>query len=285
MSGYESRKRDRRDSWSSKKQQKLMRSAEEDLESKLGVDLFSEGERRLGWLLTFAPYRKYCHSVIMNASLSFAVILEDQDTHKVYSCVDLYFVTQDGSAFKSKYKFRPYFYAATKEKMEMDVEAYLRRRYESRIADIEIVGKEDLDLKNHLVTYCMSSKETTQNFDAAEAYESILLGKREQRPQDFLDCIVDLRDYDVPYHVRFAIDNDVRCGPVVQYAEYDLIMMISYMVDGQGVLELIEYLEYTPKEEFVGYFKVTNVENEKELLRQWFAHMREVKPGICHIQW
>jgi DNA polymerase epsilon subunit 1 len=55
MSGYESRKRDRRDSWSSKKQQKLMRSAEEDLESKLGVDLFSEGEKRLGWLLTFAP--------------------------------------------------------------------------------------------------------------------------------------------------------------------------------------------------------------------------------------
>lgn len=28
----------------------------------------------------------------------------------------------------------------------MDVEAYLRRRYESQIADIEIVAKEDLDL-------------------------------------------------------------------------------------------------------------------------------------------
>lgn len=30
---------------------------------------------------------------------------------------------------------------------------------------------------------------------------------REQKPQDFLDCIIDLREYDVPYHVRFAIDN------------------------------------------------------------------------------
>lgn len=30
--------------------------------------------------------------------------------------------------------------------MEIDVEAYLRRRYESQIADIEIVEKEDLDL-------------------------------------------------------------------------------------------------------------------------------------------
>lgn len=30
--------------------------------------------------------------------------------------------------------------------MEMDVEAYLRRKYESQVADIEIMEKEDLDL-------------------------------------------------------------------------------------------------------------------------------------------
>lgn len=135
---------------------------------------------------------------------------------------------------------------------------------------------------------------------------------REQRLQDFLDSIVDLREYDVPYHVRFAIDNgdtifflsvwtftkivsikklhfiylsfsdmrascdlDVRCGQWYDVsvssaglmlekrtdllqraevrvcafdiettklplkfpdAEYDQIMMISYMVDGQGYL-------------------------------------------------
>jgi len=39
---------------------------------------------------------------------------EDEDTGKIYSCVDQYFVSQDGSTFKVKYKFRPYFYAATK---------------------------------------------------------------------------------------------------------------------------------------------------------------------------
>ncbi|TKY73842.1 DNA polymerase epsilon catalytic subunit A [Spatholobus suberectus] len=33
-----------------------------------------------------------------------------------------------------------------KDKMEMDVEAYLRRRFESQIADIEVVENEDLDL-------------------------------------------------------------------------------------------------------------------------------------------
>ncbi|RVW54465.1 Retrovirus-related Pol polyprotein from transposon TNT 1-94 [Vitis vinifera] len=48
----------------------------------------------------------------------------------------------------------------------------------------------------------------------------------------------------------------------------------------QCVGEDIEELEYTPKPEFEGCFKVTNVKNEKELLRMWFAHMREVKPGI-----
>ncbi|XP_057456006.1 DNA polymerase epsilon catalytic subunit A-like [Lotus japonicus] len=331
MSG-DGRRWDRRDAGNSKKQ-KLIRNAEEELEAKLGFDVFSEGKKRLGWLLTFA-------------SSSW----EDNDTNKVFSCVDLYFVTQDGSTFKSKYRFRPYFYAATKDKMEMDVDAYLRRRYEGQIADIEIMEKEDLDLKNHLSglrkSYLKLSFDTVQQLmnvkrdlmhvvernqaksDAAEAYESILTGRRrDEKPQDFLDCIVDLREYDVPYHVRFAIDKDIRCGQwydvgvsnnevtlekrtdLLQRAEvricafdiettklplkfpdadYDLVMMISYMVDGQGYLIInrecvgddIEDLEYTPKPEFEGYFKVTNVLNEIELLRLWFSHMQEVKPGI-----
>ncbi|XP_040949366.1 DNA polymerase epsilon catalytic subunit A isoform X2 [Gossypium hirsutum] len=331
MNGGDNRRLDRRDLWRSKKQ-KLIRSAEEELESKLGFDLFTEGEKRLGWLLTFASSS-----------------LEDSDAGKVYSCVDLYFVSQDGSCFKSKFKFRPYFYAAAKNKAEMDVESYLRRRYETQIAGIEIVEKEDLDLKNHLSglhkRYLKISFDTVQQlmdvkrdlvhvvernrtkFDAAEAYESILMGNREQRPLDLLDLLVDLREYDVPYHVRFAIDNDVRCGQWYDVsvsstgvmlekrtdllqraevrvcafdiettklplkfpdAEYDSIMMISYMVDGQGYLIInrecvgqdIEGLEYTPKPEFQGFFKVTNVKNEIELLRQWFTHMQEVKPGI-----
>ena len=30
--------------------------------------------------------------------------------------------------------------------------------------------------------------------------------------QDALDAIVDMREFDVPYHMRFAIDTGVRCG-------------------------------------------------------------------------
>ncbi|OIT28308.1 PREDICTED: DNA polymerase epsilon catalytic subunit A-like [Nicotiana attenuata] len=330
--GGDNRRRDWRDTTRISKKQKLILSSEEQLECKLGFDVFTEGDKRLGWLLTLA-------------SSSW----EDQETRKVYSCVDLYFVCQDGSTFKAKYKFRPYFYVATKDKMEMDVEAYLRRRYESQIADIEILEKEDLDLKNHLSglrrLYLKISFDTVQQlmhvkrdlthivernqtkFDTIEAYESILTGKSKQRSQDFIDYITDLREYDVPYHVRYAIDNDVRCGQWYDVsvsssgvmlekrtdllqraevhvcafdiettklplkfpdAEYDSVMMISYMVDGQGYLiinrecvaEDIEDIEYTPKPEYEGHFKVTNVKNEEGLLRHWFAHMQVVKPGI-----
>ncbi|XP_056848046.1 DNA polymerase epsilon catalytic subunit A-like isoform X2 [Raphanus sativus] len=84
--------------------------------------------------------------------------------------------------------------------MESEVEAYLRRKYERQVADIEIVEKEDLDLKNHLSglrkKYLKVSFDTVQQlmevkrdlshivernqakFDALEAYESILAGKR-----------------------------------------------------------------------------------------------------------
>ncbi|KAG9158142.1 hypothetical protein Leryth_000281, partial [Lithospermum erythrorhizon] len=328
MNGGDGRWRDR----ISKKQKQIL-SAEEQLESKLGFDLFTQGDKRLGWLLTFS-------------SSSW----EDQETHKEYSCIDCYFVCQDGSAFKVKHKFRPYFYAATKDKMEMDVDAYLRRRYENQIADIEILEKEDLDLKNHLSglrrSYLKISFDTVQQLmhvkrdlmhivernkeksDASEAYDFLLSGKStKQRPQDFIDCIIDLREYDVPYYVRFAIDKDIRCGQWYDVlvssdgvvlekrtdllqraevhvcafdiettklplkfpdAEYDSVMMISYMVDGQGYLTInrecvgedIEDLEYTPKPEFEGFFEVTNVKNEQDLLKHWFTHMQELKPGI-----
>ncbi|EMS53029.1 DNA polymerase epsilon catalytic subunit A [Triticum urartu] len=274
---------------------------------------------------------------------------EDEDTGKIYSCVDLYFVSQDGSTFKVKYKFPPYFYAATKEKTELEVEAYLRRRYEGEIADIEIIEKEDLDLKNHLSglkrKYLKIQFDTVQQLmrvrsdlmhvvekneeerDAVDAFESIYGVKRVERPQDYINCIIDLREYDVPYHVRFAIDNDVRSGQWYNVgvsgsdvllqrredllqraevhvcafdiettklplkfpdAEYDSVMMISYMIDGQGYLiinrecvgEDIEDLEYTPKPEFEGHFRVKNVADEVGLLKAWFSHMQEVKPGI-----
>jgi DNA polymerase epsilon subunit 1 len=92
----------------------------------------------------------------------------------------------------------------------------------------------------------------------------------------------------------------------------DQIMMISYMIDGQGYLitnreivsEDIDDFEYTPKEEYQGEFTVFNEPDEVSrhftairnvfvagagffahayqpaLIRRWFEHIRESRPTV-----
>lgn len=129
------------------------------------------------------------------------------------------------------------------------------------------------------------------------------------RDKDPREGIVDVREYDVPYYLRVAIDNEIRVGlwyavtftagqpafsiikervkradPVVMAYDiettkaplkfpdqaFDQVMMISYMVDGQGYLitnreivsEDIEDFEYTPKDGFEGPFIIFNEKDE-----------------------
>ncbi|RMC06098.1 hypothetical protein DUI87_17643 [Hirundo rustica rustica] len=144
-----------------------------------------------------------------------------------------------------------------------------------------------------------------------------------------MDNIVDMREYDVPYHVRLSIDLKIhvahwynvryrgntyppeitrrddlveRPDPVVLAfdiettklplkfpdADTDQIMMISYMIDGQGYLitnreivsENIEDFEFTPKPEYEGPFCVFNEPDEAHLIQRWFEHVQETKPTI-----
>uniref|UniRef100_A0A8C5UT22 DNA polymerase epsilon catalytic subunit n=1 Tax=Microcebus murinus TaxID=30608 RepID=A0A8C5UT22_MICMU len=150
-----------------------------------------------------------------------------------------------------------------------------------------------------------------------------------KRIGDQLDNIVDMREYDVPYHIRLSIDLKIhvahwynvrhrgsalpveiarrddlveRPDPVVLAfdiettklplkfpdAETDQIMMISYMIDGQGYLitnreivsEDIEDFEFTPKPEYEGPFCVFNEPDEVHLIQRWFEHVQETKPTI-----
>ena len=141
------------------------------------------------------------------------------------------------------------------------------------------------------------------------------------------DFVVDIREYDVPYHVRVAIDLDIRIGrwytveakhgitnitcieeriqradPVVLAydiettklplkfpdAVIDQIMMISYMIDGQGFLitnreivsEDISDFEYTPKPEYRGQFMIFNEPDEKALIERFFLHIKEARPTV-----
>lgn len=154
--------------------------------------------------------------------------------------------------------------------------------------------------------------------------------ENEKRPNSVLDggdFIVDIREYDVPYHVRVAIDQDIRVGKwyvveakhghitlkcneerlqradpiVLAYdiettklplkfpdAAIDQVMMISYMIDGEGFLitnreivsEDISDFDYTPKPEYDGPFHIFNEPDERALLERFFDCIKEVKPTI-----
>ena len=309
-----------------------------ELAAALGFPKFDDGADRLGWLLN------------MNATQK-----EDKDSGHMVSSVACYFMCQDGSMFKAEVEYAPYFYLQVAQGSELEMDGWMRRKFTDTIKDIEIVEKEDLDLKNHLsglrmkllklsfwnVDQLMTVKQellpharrNARKYSSSTTDYSYLLqqGKEDAAAKksfkSITESIIGLREHDVPFHIRFAIDMDVRaghwfmvsaCGGKVHMerredllqraepricafdiettklplqfpnAEYDQVFMISYMIDKQGYLiinrevvsEDIDDFEYTPKPEFVGPFKVFNCANEKESLRCWFDHMREVKPGI-----
>jgi DNA polymerase epsilon subunit 1 len=136
-------------------------------------------------------------------------------------------------------------------------------------------------------------------------------GSRDRDPRE---CIIDVREFDVPYYLRVAMDNEIRVGlwyavtftagqptfkhmaervkradPVVMAFDIettkaplkfpdqaiDQVMMISYMIDGQGYLitnreivsEDIEDFEYTPKEGYEGPFIIFNEKDEVPRIR------------------
>ncbi|THH26723.1 hypothetical protein EUX98_g7459 [Antrodiella citrinella] len=147
------------------------------------------------------------------------------------------------------------------------------------------------------------------------------------RDRDPREGIIDIREFDVPYYLRVAIDNEMRVGlwyavsftagqpafkhmvervkradPVVMAYDIettkaplkfpdqaiDQVMMISYMVDGQGYLitnreivsEDIDDFEYTPKEGYEGPFHIFNEADEAAVIRKFFSHIQEVKPTV-----
>lgn len=68
----------------------------------------------------------------------------------------------------------------------------------------------------------------------------------------------------------------------------DQIMMISYMIDGQGFLitnreiisEDIDDFEYTPKPEYSGPFVIFNEPDERAVLERFFGHIKQAKPTV-----
>ncbi|XP_055613279.1 DNA polymerase epsilon catalytic subunit 1 [Uranotaenia lowii] len=279
---------------------------------------------------------------------------------RLVAALDLYFLQMDGTRYKMTIIYAPYLLLITKEGQALEVSKFLTKKYSGQLLNVEFIEREDLDLPNHLsglkqnllkLTFANTTHMTKVKRDLAAAvrknkerdkantyYMQMLSnslavasegGAGSNQNQDFYDSIMDMREHDVPYHVRVSIDLNIFCGlwytmrcrggdetplitprpdildrpePVVLAfdiettklplkfpdAQTDQIMMISYMIDGQGYLitnrEIIsaevEDFEYTPKPEFEGHFIVFNEPNEMTLIQKFFDHILDVKPHI-----
>jgi len=240
--------------------------------------------------------------------------VDDRAAGRPTAAVALYFVAQDGACFQARLPFAPYMYLAVEPGREGEVDSYLRRAHGGAVRSTEVVSRADLDLKNHLAGVRRTLVKVTfwTTAGLGDVRRAVLPAARRNRARaaraaaaagtggaaadagaapgddpfagpagpprsgaDALTAITDVREHDVPYHVRFAIDAGVRCGhwytvtarggaitlarradlerraePVVcafdiettklplQFpnADYDQVFMISYMVDGRGYL-------------------------------------------------
>ncbi|EEP81978.1 DNA polymerase epsilon [Uncinocarpus reesii 1704] len=225
--------------------------------------------------------------------------------------VEFYFLGDDGDNFKATVEYDPYFLIAIKRGYEAEVEEWCRRKFEGLVKDAKQVEKEDLQMPNHLLghkrrflqlsfanvndllavrsTLLPIAEKNKKNVNAMDTYAEMASasagfdiideedGANRSRNAylEASEYIVDIREYDVPYHVRVAIDKDIRIGrwytvdathgaisltcieerlqradPVVLAFDIettklplkfpdpviDQIMMISYMIDGRGYL-------------------------------------------------
>ncbi|MEE6511690.1 hypothetical protein FKM82_018375 [Ascaphus truei] len=315
------------------------------IDTQYGFERIKEPGETTGWLLNMHPNE---------------ILDEDK---RLISAVDYYFIQEDGSRFKVALPYKPYFYIATKKGCEREVSSFLSKKFQGKLAKLETVPKEDLDLPNHLVGLKRSYiklyfhsvddlvkvrkeispavRKNKERDHASDTYTAMLssaltgssFAAEEEGPSkkisDQMENIVDMREYDVPYHVRLSIDLKIhvahwynvryrgssyppeitrrddlveRPDPVVLAfdiettklplkfpdAESDQIMMISYMIDGQGYLitnreivsEDIEDFEFTPKPEYEGPFCIFNEPDEAHMIQRWFEHIQETRPSI-----
>ncbi|KAK0701351.1 hypothetical protein B0T21DRAFT_115811, partial [Apiosordaria backusii] len=282
------------------------------------------------------------------------------------AALDCYFIEEDGQTFKATVEFEPYFLIACRKGHEGEVEEWCKRVPGGGIVkSVKKLEKEDLSMPNHLLGYRRTflelkfhnvqdlmaarrdimpvAEKNKKGMDAMDTYAEVAttngdfdlfdddLRRDDQRHKtsfaEASDFIVDIREYDVPYHVRVMIDLDIRVGnwyfveakngittvirneerlapadPVVMAydietckaplkfpdAAVDQIMMISYMIDGQGFLitnrdvvsEDIADFDYTPRPEYPGPFMIFNEPDEKSVLERFFLHIKEARPTV-----
>lgn len=220
-------------------------------------------EPKLGWLLNIR-----------------ATTLPDPAEGKYeVSAVELYFLQQDGRAFKTRVIYQPYLYVRPEPNRAQEVIAYCLRKFEGVVAKAERVLREDLDMANHLsgkkAVYVKLSFSTVHDLvSVKQALAPIVARNQEQqkarqayaiqgqvRDQDNEDdammgisgrqttdesetALAELREYDVPYTMRVAIDlhisvgawYNVRYDPTAPYAPSDIERLVDMVEKAEPVV-------------------------------------------------
>lgn len=181
------------------------------LDAKMGFERVESGAPRLGWLVNFQPT---------------TVDIGSEDSPNGKSAIDLYFLDDAGGYFKGTLKYNPYFYIQCSGR-EAEVDEYLRERLQSTLLNSAVVVKEDLSLDNHLTgqkaTLIKLSFNNVQDLLTARRMLMPVIQSNQKRiaeegePDEFAQLpaeslLIDVKEHDVPYHVRVCIDLDIRAG-------------------------------------------------------------------------
>ncbi|KAB5518121.1 hypothetical protein GE09DRAFT_514159 [Coniochaeta sp. 2T2.1] len=269
------------------------------IDESMGFARYESGRRKEGWLVN-----------VQNTAIEDSRVPGGGGR----AALDCYFIEEDGATFKATVEYEPYLLIACRKGHEMEVEEWCKRIPGGGVVkSVKKVEKEDLQMPNHLLGYRRTflelrfynvqdllaarrdimpiAEKNKKGMDAMDTYAEVAatnagfdLFDEDSRSDDrrhntsFLeasDFIVDIREYDVPYHVRVMIDLNIRVGkwyfveakhgvttivcneerlamadPVIMAydiettklplkfpdAAIDQVMTISYMIDGQGFL-------------------------------------------------
>jgi DNA polymerase epsilon subunit 1 len=194
------------------------------IDEAMGFPRFEAGRKRVGWLINMR-----------------STLLEDEKIPGGRAGVDYYFIDDDGGSFKATVEYDPYFMVAVRRGREAVVEEWVRRSFEGIIKNVRRLDKEDLSMPNHLMGYRRTllklefanvgdllsarkvimpiAEKNKKKVSALDTYAEVASANagfdifdeedNDRRKDGFVDAsdfIVDIREYDVPYHVRVAID-------------------------------------------------------------------------------
>jgi len=178
------------------------------------------------------------------------ITLKDETGELEDAAVLLYFIEPNGSWFKARYIFNPYFYVLCDDPYLKEVVFALSRQFEKELVTIDEVAKEDLNLINHLSgktqkyirlvfrnltdlskvrfelhTQVKKNRIDRETQNAYEGWHDAGDFAKGEKNINFLSKILDIREYDVSFHIRVMIDREFRCslwysvaleGPVMQ---------------------------------------------------------------------